>query len=321
MTRIFDAHFDFLSEITSQRNMGNTKVFEKDFYPNLKKGGIKFIVASIYLQDHLLRNPFYHAMEQIGYLHEELRESPELISLIRTKEDLESCLASDKIGIILSFEGTEPLLKPQDLYTFYELGVRLMGLTWSRRNIYADGCDFTEGLKKGGLSKKGFELIDVAKKLGVIIDISHLSDEGLEDLLELDIPLIASHSNAYSLTPTPRNLKDRYLDKLSKKDFFLGVNGAQFIITRDGKSSSPEDYRAHTKYLVNKLGPDKVGFGLDLCDCLNVFSSPNAVPTDVIGDHSQAQELIECLEEEFEPALVEKLALTNLYDFLKKHLP
>lgn len=321
MTKIFDAHFDLLSEITSQRNMGNRKVFEKDFYPNLKKGGIKFLIASIYLEGHQLRNPFYYAMEQIGNLYEEIRESPELLSLIKNKEDLESCLNSNRIGIILSFEGAEPLLKPQDLYVFYELGVRLVGLTWSRRNIYADGCDFKEGLKKGGLTKAGYELLNIAKELGVIIDISHLSDEGLEDLLEENLPLIASHSNANSLTPTPRNIKDKYLDQLREKDFFLGVNGAHFIITRDGESSSPEDYRAHISYLVDKLGPHKVGIGLDLCNCLNIFASPNASGFDVIKDHSQAQDLIECLKKELDLALVEKLALTNLYEFIKRHLP
>ncbi|NLY36911.1 MAG: hypothetical protein GX046_06730 [Tissierellia bacterium] len=320
MIPLFDAHFDLLSEISFKRNQGKTHVFKEDFYPILRDGGVKILIASIYLGDHQLKHPFYYAMEQIGCLHEELRESPELIMLIRTKEDLVQCKASDKIGILLSFEGAEPLLKPRDLYVFHELGVRLLGLSWSRRNIYADGCDYSGDAKKGGLSSAGHELMAYAKKLGIIADVSHLSDEGLEDIMALDVPFIASHSNAHSLTPTPRSLKDKYLDVLKEKDFALGVNGAHFIITRDGKTSSAEDFKAHVAYLTEKLGEDKVGIGLDLCNCLSVFGRSDHSEPEVISHHGESQELLKALEDELGPEITKKIAFDNWYNFFYRHL-
>lgn len=320
MIPLFDAHFDVLSEISFQRNQGKTHVFKEEFYPLMKQGGVKIFIASIYLQEYQLKQPFYYAMEQIGCLYEELRESPELIMLIRSKKDLELCKASDKIGIILSFEGAEPLLKPRDLYVFYELGVRLLGLSWSRRNIYADGCDYKGQAKKGGLSLNGLKLMDYAKQLGILADVSHLSDEGLEDIIELGQPFIASHSNAHSLTPTPRSLKDEYLHILREKDFALGVNGAHFIITRDGKTSTAQDFVAHVDYLIEKLGEDKVGIGLDLCQCLGVFGRGPASEAEVIPHHGEAQELLGALEEKLGPEITRKVAFDNWYNFFYRHL-
>ncbi len=321
MTDIFDAHFDLLSDISHKRNQGRKQVFESDFYDKLKTGGVKYLIASIFLEKHQLNNPFYYAMEQIGYLYQEIRESPELLMLIKSKKDLEACKNSKKIGLILSFEGAEPLLKAQDLYTFYELGVRLLGLSWSRRNIYADGCDYREGNKKGGLTSKGFELVEIARSLGMPIDVSHLSDEGLEDIIALDIPFVASHSNANSITPTPRSLKDKYLDLLKDRDFMLGVNGAHFIITRDGVNADFQDFAVHTDYLIKKLGEDKVGIGLDLCNCLSVFAPADSSKGDVIYDHSSAQELILHLEKTLGSQINEKVAWKNWYNFMMRHLP
>lgn len=318
--KVFDAHFDLLSLIAYKRNRGKTHVFKEELYPHLEKGKVKLLIASLFLEGEQLHDPFYSAMEQIGCLYEELRETPELMMLVKSKEDLEECLSSDKIGILLSFEGAEPLYRPRDLILFYELGVRLMGLTWSRRNIYADGCDFDGNLKKGGLSKLGFELIEEANMLGIIVDASHLSQESFEDVMNLKIPLIASHSNAYSLTPTNRCIKDEDLEILRDREFCLGVNGAHFIITRDGKASSPEDYVAHVAYLLKKLGPDKVGLGLDLCDCLEHFSGPTPGREDVIPTHSELPELIQLLREELGDEQAEKVAFSNWVSFFRKHL-
>ena len=318
--KVFDAHFDFLGLIALRRNQGKTHVFKEEFYPHLKKGKVKFLIASLFLEGDQLNDPFYYAMEQIGSLYEELRESPELIMLIKTTEDLTACLNSDKIGILLSFEGAEPLRKPRDLTLFYALGVRLLGLSWSRRNIYADGCDFHDDLKKGGLSKLGFELIEYASKLGVIIDVSHLSQESFEDVLKLGIPFIASHSNAHTLTPSPRCILDKDLEILRNRDFCLGINGAHFILTRDKKTSSMEDYLAHLDYMVQKLGPDKVGIGLDLCDCLEHFGEPTPGEEDVIPIHSELPQLIEKIEERFGKEQAEKIAMDNWLNFFMKHL-
>lgn len=317
--KVLDAHFDLLSLIAHRRNQGKTHVFEKELYPQLKAGHVKILVASLFLEGHQLQDPFYYAMEQIGCFYEELRESPELMMLIKSKDDLKECLATDKIGFLLSFEGAEPLKRPRDLVLFYELGVRFMGLTWSRRNAYADGCDYDAGLRKGGLSKLGLQLLEEAKKLGVIPDASHLSQESFEDLINLDMPFVSSHSNAYSLTPIPRSILDKDLDLLKDRDYCLGVNAAHFILTRDGETSSIADFVAHTDYLIKKLGPDKVGLGLDLCDCLDHFDGAMS-GADILAHHGELPALTQALVQHFGQEMAEKIAFDNWYNFLMRHL-
>lgn len=161
------------------------------------------------------------ALGQISYLYEEVQESPEKLMICYNGEDMERAKQMGKIGFLLSIEGAEPIGTDLSLLrVFYELGVRNLGLVWSRRNAVGDGSFFQpirEG-RKGGITSFGVKVIEEAEKLGITIDVSHLNDEGFWDVMEISKkPIIASHSNARSLCSTMRNLTDEQILAIASK--------------------------------------------------------------------------------------------------------
>ena len=112
------------------------------------------MVASIFVDScRLPYGALEDAMEQVGALHCEIAESPDILMLCTCAADFEEAARSKKLGVLMSFEGAEPVSSLTLLHSFYAAGVRGLGLAWSRRNQAADGCDFMGGLKKGGLTQ------------------------------------------------------------------------------------------------------------------------------------------------------------------------
>src|SRR5690625_2063866 len=129
--------------------------------------------------------------------------------LCKSYDDILEAKRTGKVGILLSFEGVEPLYDDITLLRpFYELGVRFVGLTWSRRNAAADGSIEDDTFNGGGLTPFGKQLVQEAENLGMIIDVSHLNDPGFDDVLATSKQtIIASHSNSRKITNKLRNLR------------------------------------------------------------------------------------------------------------------
>ena len=158
---VLDAHFDVLLDVLSYRKKGERKVLERRHFQNLKEAGISAIICSLYICDNYLpEGALRNALDQISALKEELEESRELFSLCTNSSEAEAASEKGKIGLFLSLEGAEPL--GNDIFllrTFYDLGVRLIGLTWSRRNYAGDGSSFDSEyapIYPGGLTKFGW---------------------------------------------------------------------------------------------------------------------------------------------------------------------
>jgi len=185
-----------------------------------------------------------------------------VIYLIKSAEDVKFTLKNQKIGAILSIEGGEALSNSLEiLEILYELGVRSIGLTWNNRNQLGDGCG--DGNFAGGLSKFGRQVVKKMNQLGMIIDVSHLSKMGFWDVMELsDTPIIASHSNVYSLCHNDRNLTDDQIKMLIQKNCFLGINFFSKFLNFSGKSDI-QDIVNHIEYVLNLGGEDIIGFGSD----------------------------------------------------------
>src|SRR6056297_737426 len=174
-----DIHFDLMMFVEEQRRKGRKNVIQEDYLPGFREGDFKLIVSSLYIDDIFLPEmALRKCLDQISGLYQEIKESNGDLKLCKTNEDIEALKQTDQIGIMLAFEGVEPLYNDIDLLdVFYELGVRIMGINWSRRNYAADGSFFNdrrEG-KKGGLTPFGVELVERAEALGIIIDVSHLN--------------------------------------------------------------------------------------------------------------------------------------------------
>jgi membrane dipeptidase len=239
-------------------------------------------------------------LDQISYLFQEMEESPGIMQLCKTPADIVQAKDAGQVGILLSFEGVDALRNDIHLLrVFYELGVRGVGLTWSRRNYAADGAffkDVKEG-RKGGLTSFGVEVIEAAEKLGMFIDVSHLNDEGFWDVMECaKKPLIASHSNCRAIADSMRNLTDKQIEALAEKDGVIGMNGlSPFVgdVSDERKHLGAEDLLNHLDHVVKVAGVRHVGLGFDFCDSFeNYLSMKGSLTTyDVIPGHGHLHEI------------------------------
>lgn len=268
---VIDGHFDMLGYVLKKRKAGYKKVIEREFLPEFIEGGVIVVVASLFVESQYVPEmSMRNALDQIGSLYEEIEESNKEIRLCKSCEDIEEAIRSKKLAIILSFEGVEPIGNDLTmLRVFYELGVRIVGLTWSRRNYAADGCHFynIEEGTKGGLTDFGVKLVKEAERLGMLIDVSHLNDEGFWDLIKIcKKPIIASHSNAREVVKHPRNLTDEQINAIAKTGGVIGLNAYSDFVSNLQEEKSEIGLAKQAVYIKNLVGVKHIGLGFDFCD-------------------------------------------------------
>ena len=172
------------------------KVLETEFLPELKAGNIGVVGVAIYIADRYLPDAGLRvALNQIARLYAEA--SPRC-AICKSYRDIENALKEDKIALLITMEGAEPLGKDLDLLrAFYELGVRSIGLTHARTNEAGHGGIFaSSGSSKEGLTEFGRDLVRECEALGVIIDLAHINPAGFNDILSRTTrPKIVSHTD------------------------------------------------------------------------------------------------------------------------------
>lgn len=245
-------------------------------------------------------------------------ESEGALKVVRNVDDLRDCLAAGTLAAILHIEGAEPI-DPQlnALEVFYRAGLRSLGLVWSRPNAFAEGVPF--GFDMGpdtgpGLTAAGRELVAACNRLGILVDLSHLNEKGFWDVAETSsAPLVATHSNAFALTRTPRNLTDAQLDAVQQSGGVVGVNFAVSFTREDGRHDADTPISAlvrHFDYLADRMGTDHVAFGSDF--------DGTTVPHEV-GDAAGLPRLVAALRESgFSEEDLRKMATENWLRVLRR---
>lgn len=322
-----DGHSDLLCDVVDRRKAGATKVIETEYLPDLAAGGITALIASIFVDSAFVPEmALKRALAQVAALHQELEESPGRIALCTTAEEILQANGSGQIAIVLSFEGAEPIGTDLSLLqVFHKLGVRGLGLVWSRRNSAADGCAYGGADRSGGLTGFGIELVREAERLGMFIDVSHLSDHGLEDMFQVATrPFLASHSNARSLCDSPRNLDDGQLREMARRGCLVGVNAASILVAERDEDAHMGRLLDHVDHLVDVMGADHVALGFDLCDRIMALCSPSVIagmprpPFDVIRGHRSTPMFLEGLQlRGYREEDIRRIAGTNLLHFLQ----
>ncbi len=291
---VLDTHYDLGMDLCDRVDRGETRLWPEYEGP-FKAGGVKAIVSSLFLHSYFLPEmALRKALDQVACLLAEQEAFGDRMALCRSVSGLEAAAAAGKVGILLSFEGVEPLGNDLSLLrVFYELGVRGVGLAWSRRSYAADGCHFTpkrEG-RKGGLTPFGVEVVEEAMRLGMWIDVSHINDEGFWDVAAMAKgPLVASHSNCRALVPgMMRNLTDDQIKAIAKTDGVVGMNACSAFVKadHDKRRLGPEDLADHVDHISKLVGSRHVCLGFDFCDGFRDFMTMgSSVPTyDVVAGH------------------------------------
>ncbi|MDR3279532.1 MAG: dipeptidase [Synergistaceae bacterium] len=300
-----DAHFDLAMDFDDRRELGAVGVYTDRHDALVRVGGWNCLVSSLFIHSwQIPEMGLRKALDQISALISEEREQPDKLALCATMAEVDAANASGRVGVIISFEGADPLgCDGRLLQVFYRLGVRAIGLAWSRRNYAADGCSFKplkEGMK-GGLTNFGVELLEEAERLGMLVDVSHLNDEGVSDVARYATrPFIASHSDCRALVPVMRNLTDEQIKLIADKGGVVGMNGVSpFVSSDDRDDIGPLELSSHIDHIVSLVGDDFVGLGLDCCDRLaDLYASvPNLKSYDTMRDHSRLPELVAVLLE------------------------
>ncbi|MDO4553721.1 MAG: dipeptidase [Lachnospiraceae bacterium] len=293
--KIIDMHCDTISALRS------IKSHESDAPDTLLKNRLQIDLPRMKQSGYLLQNfalyvnlkeetdPCEAALFMTDLFYKEIEKYPDLIRPVTSYTQIKENMQSNRVSALLTLEEGE-ICKGSlsHLRNFYRLGVRMMTLTWNYNNqlgapnffpgYKTDKKDLksqsensipTSGLANpAGLTKKGLEFLSEMEQLGIIIDVSHLSDGGFYDVYHHTLrPFVASHSNARALCPNCRNLTDDMIQKIGERGGVIGLNYYGNFLTEnpngDNDKSTVQSIARHAKHIANIGGISCLGLGSD----------------------------------------------------------
>ena len=226
---VIDGHNDWAWECRESRAYsveGLSELLTTDTdIPRLRAGGVGAQFWSVYVSDGLERSSAVQGtLEQIDWVYRLVARYPDTFSLARTADDVEAAIRAGRIASLLGSEGAHSINdSPAVLRMFARLGVRYLTLTHVSNTEWADSA--TDEPRFGGLSDRGRDYIRELNRLGILVDLSHVSPATMHDALDVtDSPVIFSHSSCRALSDHPRNVPDDVLVKLP-------ANGGGVMIT------------------------------------------------------------------------------------------
>ena len=269
-----DAHIDTLLEIMvpparpikvpTPRKFGERSSKGHVDLPRLLESGVDLQIFAVYIQpEYKIERALHRALQVIDRFYKELHDHEDKMVLFTKVSDVREAEKQGKIAAMLSIEGGEAVEADLGiLRMLYRLGLRAMTLTWNERNQIADGAG--EGRTKGGLTNFGVELVKEMNNLGMVVDVSHLSDPGFFDVIETTTkPVIASHSNCRAICNHRRNLTDDMIKILADNGGVMGMNFSASFVDENKENATLERVLDHVDHVVKVASVDHVGIGSD----------------------------------------------------------
>ena len=258
------------------------------------------------------------ALKLISLLLRIARASEGKVRVCRSAAEIRDATQAGALAAVLHIEGAEPIdrdLKMLEL--LHAAGLRSLGPVWSRPNIFGHGVPFrfpSSPDTGSGLTDEGKALVRACNELKIVIDLSHLNEQGFWDVARLsDAPLVASHSNAHAVSPHARNLTDRQLAAIRDSGGVVGINFAASFLRSDGRmlAETPlDDLVRHADHLIQVLGVDGVAIGSDF---------DGAVIPEEIGDVAGLPKLVQALRAAgYDEEALQKLCYGNWLRVLER---
>jgi membrane dipeptidase len=314
-----------------EHRLGETNVFARTWLPLLEAGDVGLQVCPIFVElDRQPEGTLRAALAQATSFHRAVRENAERVVVVRTRSDLDLVESGERIGLMLALEGVEPFgyeLWGSDL--FWELGLRMAGLTWNRRNPFADGT-----ADEGGLSRLGRSLLPVLAEREIVLDLAHASPKLFDECLAAyEGRVCVTHAGCRGVNDHPRNLTDEQLRALADHDGIFGLMLHPIAI--DPQRPTIERAIDHLEHAIDLVGANRVCLGADWTKRLHELM-PTPVPPDALMPPGLAvgATLEGIAGPEDYPALVEALRARgweadqldgilsrNLLRFLRESLP
>jgi len=265
-----DLHCDTIARMNENQNLKSN-----DLMVDLEKmhkggGGTSLFALFVYLEEG--KSPWENAVSLHNRFKTEIENNNDLIQQIITKEDYINKQKNGKLGAILSTEEGGILEgKLERIETLKKWGVRSFSLTWNFENELA----YPNG-KAGKLKDKGFKAIEMLEEANILVDISHLNDEGIDDVINnTKKPFIASHSNARSICDHTRNLTDSQIKALAEKGGVMGLNLYPGFVGKTNITNF-ENLTKMIKYTLKIGGEDVLALGTDF-DGIEGNINPNDI--------------------------------------------
>ncbi len=256
--RLVDSKFDFAARHTT----GHVDI------PRMRDGGLSAIFFSIWISGKIMGpEAVQKALDQIDAVHETVRKHPNDLVLATTADEIRAAKKQNKIAALIGVEGGHMMGNDLSvLRTFAALGVRYMTLTHMENNEWADSS--TAKPDHNGLTPFGKDVVREMNRLGMIVDISHVSDKTFYDVLATSsAPVFASHSSCRALCTAPRNMSDEMIRDLAKHggviqiNYYVGFLSQEF---RDLEAEHPEIEKEVQAEVKKRCGDDE--------DCSSVLA-------------------------------------------------
>ena len=263
---LIDTHNDVTSRTVTGFDIGNRAQDGHTDLPRLRAGGVGAVffavfVAGSYERDSRSAN---RALEMIDTVRRDIAgRYPADFVLAFSADDIEIAHRTGKIAALMGLEGGHAIEDSLRLLRdFYALGVRYMTLTHNNSNGWADSS--RDVARHNGLSEFGRQVIREMNRLGMMVDVSHVSDKTFWDAIETSrAPVFASHSSCRALANVPRNMTDEMIRAVAKKGGVVQINFSCSFLSPTPEKASIDDVVAHIEHVVEVAGVDHVGIGSD----------------------------------------------------------
>ncbi|MDO4276406.1 MAG: dipeptidase [Eubacteriales bacterium] len=288
---MIDLHCDTISKLSKPWNKGSLlkNKYSVDVERLEKSGGLIQCFSTFFFSGMIpgrLREQCSYpiANRRIDVFEENISLCKGRLIHVKDFSDIEQCLKNKKVGGLLTLEDGVPVGDSMDkLHHFYQRGIRLITLTWNYENAIGHPNSANPQKMEEGLKPFGLDMLEEMNRLGIVVDVSHLSDGGFWDVAKYSRkPFIASHSNARSVTAHPRNLTDEMIRTIADKGGVIGLNFCPRFLGED-KISRISHMLRHVKHIYDVGGEDVLALGTDFdgivgtlqiksCDQLNLLS-------------------------------------------------
>lgn len=309
---IFDAHCDTMGKILDYQASLYSNKFHCDITRMQEYTAFSQIFAAFVPPKYTGQAAFSRANAMLDAFDTEAASYAQHITVCRSYTELSEAWQNHQIAALLSLEGGSPLCGSlEHLQYFYNRGVRLITLTWNHRNEL--GCGAVSAEEGEGLTPFGFAVVEKMNALGMIIDVSHLSDAGFYDVCNASRqPFVASHSNARNLCDHKRNLTDAMILALIEREGVIGINLYPDFICKTG-SATIDQVIDHIEHIAGLGGQHAIGLG---CDFDGIDKTPAGIET--VSDLSKL--INRLLQLNYTSAFIQQFTHQNFINLIKKIL-
>ena len=242
----------------------NRAVLDDRFFRDVRRGGITAIGRTILVSKTDVFSPFgfLETLREITAVRDVIDAHSDRLLLIRSGEDIALAKATDRVGIYVYFQSPEPLERQLwRLRLFYDLGLRVLQLTYNQRGYLGDGC---AERANGGLSDLGVSVIAECERLGIAVDVSHCGDQTTMEALEAATrPVLMTHAMARALCDNRRCKTDEQIRRCAATGGVIGIQALPAFV-KASPNPTVEDMLDHVDYMSRLVGVEHVGLGLDL---------------------------------------------------------